>query len=106
MGLFSKLFGKKDQQNNDELVYDLDLIPEVTIDEVDVISMSHGSFRRKKPAEERVRVTMTMKVSTFEALRRFCNETNTNASQALRAGHKFSEHPFRKDPSMIKKFDE
>jgi hypothetical protein len=106
MGLFAKLFGKKDQQNNDELVYDLDLIPEVTIDDVDVISMSQGSFRRKTPAEERIRVTLTMKKSTFEALRRFCTETNANASQALRSGFRFAEQPFRKNTRLIKDFDE
>ncbi|UJX41719.1 hypothetical protein K9F62_03185 [Desulfovibrio sp. JY] len=100
MGLFSKFSRKKDETIN------LDIIPEVEIEDVATIEMPHGSFRRKTIAEERVRVTLTMKKSTFESLRRFCNEVDANASQALRSGFRFAEQPFRKNPRLVKDFDE
>jgi hypothetical protein len=105
MGLFSKLFGKKESEDVMD-VYNLDLIPEIDLSDMTDLTLPTTALRRKKEAEERVRVTLTMKKSFFEDLRRFCAETNTNASQALRSGHKFSEHPFRKNPKLIREFDE
>lgn len=102
MGLLNKLFRRK---NTDEII-DLDRIPEVTIDDVTQIEMPMGSFRRGNTAEDRVRVTMTMKKSTFEWYRRLCCEINTNGSETIRAALFFSERPFRKNPRLVKDFDE
>jgi len=100
MGLFSKFSRKKDEAIN------LDLIPEVTIDNVTTIEMPNGSFRRKEKKSEMVRVTMTMNKKTFEELRRMCAQLNVNASQTMRAAFHHSKPSFWTHPDMIPLFDE
>ena len=98
-----RLFRRNDRYKD---AINLDLIPEIKIGVVSDVTFPRGAFRRKMVAEERVRVTMTMKKSTFEALRKFCNEANTNASQTIRASFRYSEPTFRAHPKLIKEFDE
>ena len=98
-----RLFRRNDRYTD---AINLDLIPAIGIDDISDVTFPHELFRRKDIAEERVRVTMTMKKSTFDALRMFCAEVNTNASQALRASFRHSEPTFRARPKLIREFDE
>ena len=106
-GIRRKLINLLDDEPK-KAVYNIDDFPEIPVEEIvyEKPSSDEPQVFYRREAEERVRVTLTMKKSTFNDLLTFCDKTQTSMSRALRAGHNFSKQPFLKEPKLIKSFDE